>query len=137
MAVKRKLKKKNMSVVMIAVLSALVITGFLFLTSNPSFWFKKSIHEDAKKYSNRSCLAFYPDNENGKKIAKQLCKSAEKGSIFDYSLVPYGDYYLVSYGNGIEYFTDKQYKSISVGEISDNGKKIIADYLRYQMKKEK
>ena len=137
MAVKKKKKKINKSVIMIAVLSVLVIIGFLFITTNPSFWFKKSIHGDAKKYSTRSCLVFYPNNENGKKVAKELCKGAERDSIFDYSLVPYGDYYLVSYGNGVEYFTDKQYKTLVINEVSDEGKKIIADYLRYQVKKDK
>ena len=121
---------------MIFVLLVLIIAGFLFVTTNPSFMFKKSIHKDAKKYSTRHCLVFYPDNKEGKKIAKQMCDGVEDDRIFDYSLVPYGDYYLVSYGNGYEYFVDKEYNSISINEVSDFGRRIIFDYLRYTIKKE-
>lgn len=131
----RKKRKNYKSVIMIAILSMLVVAGFLFLFTNPSFWFKKSIHEDAKKYATKHCLVFYPNNENGRKLAKQMAKDYEEDTILDYSLIPYGDYYLVSYGNGYEYFVDKEYNSFTIDSITDEGKKIIADYLRYNVKK--
>lgn len=132
----RKKRKKNKSAIIIAVLSALVIAGFLFIFTNPSFWFKKSIHDDAKSYSTRSCLVFYPDNSDGKKLAKSMCKGVKDNRVYDYSLVPYGDYYFVSYGNGNGYFVDKEYKTIKIENVTDFGKRIIADYLRYTVKKD-
>lgn len=132
---RKKIDKK--SVVVISVLTILIIIGSIFLTTNFSFIGKKSIHEDAKKYVNKHCLVFYPDSKQGLKHAKDICKDNNNNQIYDYSLVPYGDYYQVRYGNGVAYFADKQYDSISVNQISDNGKRIVADYLRYTLKKEK
>ena len=114
----KKKRRLNKSAIMILVLSMLVIAGFLFLTTNISFLFKKSIHDDAKRYATKSCLVFYPDSKDGKKIAKEMCKGIEEDTIFDYSLVPYGDYYLVSYGNEYDYFVDKQYNPLVIGEVS-------------------
>ena len=128
--------KKNKSVIIIAVLSALVIAGFLLLFTNPSFWFRKSIHEDAKKYSTKHCLVFYPDGNYGKEYAKYITKQSKDDRIYDYSLVPYGDYYFVSYGNNLGYFVDHDYNTLEITDISDDGKKIVADYLRYTIKKE-
>lgn len=136
MAVRKNKKKLNKSVVIIVVLSILVITGFLLLFTNTSFWFKKSIHSDARSYSTRHCLVFYPDGKNGKNAAKQLCNGVKDDRIYDYSLVPYGDYYYVSYGNDVGYFIDKDNKPIKIEEVSDYGKRIISDYLRYTIKKE-
>ena len=103
-----KRRRVNMqSVIIIAVLSALVITGFLLLTVNFSFIGKKSIHEDAKRYTTRHCLAFYPDSVEGKARAKQICKGVKDDSVYDYTLIPYGDYYLINYGGENRYFTDK------------------------------
>lgn len=134
---KRSVKKKKFnSTIMIVVLSILVIVGFLFLTTNPSFWFKKSIHDDARRYATKHCLVFYPDNDYAKKQAKLMTKGIKDNRVYDYSLIPYGDYYLVSYGNGVEYFVDKENKTISINEVSDYGKRIIADYLRYAVKKD-
>ena len=121
---------------MIVVLSISLIAVFFLCTSNPKFWFKKSIHDDARKYSTRHCLVFYPNGPQGKKIAKEICKDNKEDKIYDYSLVPYGDYYLVSYGNGYEYFVDKQYQPLKIEDISDDGKRIVADYLRYTIKKD-
>lgn len=135
MANKKRKKKNNKSVIIIIILTILVIAGFFLLFSNPKFWFKKSIHDDAKSYSTRHCLVFYPNNEEGRKVAKEIAKNAEDDIVYDYSLVPCGDYYLVNYGNGYQYYVDKNYKSISIDEITDEGKKIIADYLRYNVKK--
>lgn len=136
MNIRKKKKKLNKSAVIIVVLSALVITGFLLLFSNPSFWFKKSIHEDARSYATKHCLVFYPNSKQGKDVAKQLCKGVKEDKIYDYSLIPYGDYNYVSYGNDVGYFIDKDNNPIKIEEISDYGKRIIADYLRYSVKKQ-
>lgn len=121
---------------MIIVLLALVIVGFLLLFTNPSFWFKKSTHEDAKSYATKHCLVFYPNNEYGKEFAKDLCKNTKKDTIYDYTLIPYGDYYFVSYGSNLGYFVDSSFEAIHIDDINEDGKKIIADYLRYTIKKE-
>lgn len=132
-----KSKRSNLnSVIVIIILSILVITVFLLLFVNFGFIGKKSIHEDAKSYKTRHCLAFYPDSLDALSIAKQLCKGVKDDQIFDYTLIPYGDYYLINYGGEYSFFADKEYKKISIGEISDDGKKIINDYVRYTFKKE-
>ena len=132
-----KSKRSNLnSVIVIIILSILVITVFLLLFVNFGFIGKKSIHEDAKSYKTRYCLAFYPDSPDALSIAKQLCKGVKDDQIFDYTLIPYGDYYLINYGGEYSFFADKEYKKISIGEISDDGKKIINDYVRYTFKKE-
>lgn len=136
MATKRVKKKRMNSAIVIAILSILVIVGFLLLVTNPSFWFKKSIHDDAKRYSTKHCLVFYPDNEYAKAQAKLMAKGVKDNRVYDYSLIPYGDYYLVSYGNDVKYFIDSENKIVEINEVSDYGKRIIADYLRYAVKKD-
>lgn len=136
MTLKRTTKNSGKSVIMIAVLTVLVIVGFLLLFTNPLFWFKKSIHEDAKRYSTKHCLVFYPENEYGKEFAKSLCKDVKDDRVYDYTLVPYGDYYFVSYGSNIGYFVDSNYQTIHIDNVNDDAKKIIVDYLRYTIKKE-
>lgn len=132
---KNKKIKINKSIPTIIILIILIIAVYLLCFTNPSFWFKKSAHEDAKSYSTKHCLVFYPDCSIGKRYAKKISKDAKKDTIYDYSLVPYGDYYLVNYSNGVKYFVDKDYKDIEVKEITDQGKRIIADYLKYTIKK--
>lgn len=129
---KRRRLKKSFVLYMILFMS---ITGIIvLLTVNFSFVGKRSVHGDAKKYSTRHCLAFYPDSGDGRSYAKELCKLSKEDKIYDYSLVPYGDYYLIDYGN-LEYFVDKSFNKLEIKEISDEGRIIIADYLRYAMKK--
>lgn len=132
----KKKKKISKSWILIFVLLVLVILGFLLIFTNTKFWFKKSIHDDAKTYSTKHCLVFYPNSKTGKDMAKTIANENKNDMIFDYSLVPYGDYYLVNYGNGYSYFVDKEYKDIVVSEVSDEGKRIISDYLRYWVKKQ-
>lgn len=135
MAVRKRKKKLNKSVIIIAILSALVVMGFLLVFTNTAFWFKSSIHSDARKYSTRHCLVFYPDSKQGKITAKSLCEGVKDDRIYDYSLIPYGDYSYVSYGNDVGYFIDKDNNPVEIKEVSDDGKKIISDYLRYTVKK--
>lgn len=131
----KKIKKKNSSIVTIFILSILVIVGLVLLTTNVSFWFKKSIHGDAKRYATKHCLVFYPNNDYGKQVAKLKAKGVKDNRVYDYSLVPYGDYYLVTYGDDEGYFIDSNNNLVTINEISEFGKRIIADYFRYTLKK--
>ncbi len=119
------------------VLSILVVCLIVFLLNfNFHFVNKKSIHEDALTYKTKTCLAFYPNSQTGEKKAKEICDRAKENSIFDYALIPYGDYYLVSYFDGTKYYVDHNYNDLVISTISEDGKKILSDYLRYQMKKD-
>lgn len=127
--------KKSFFIILI-----LVMTLVLFITllcTNISFIFKKSIHSDAKRYSTKHCLVFYPNNSYAKKYAKDLTKKYKDDRVLDYSLIPFGDYYLLSYTSDDAYFVDKEYNLFEIKQISDEGKRIIADYLRYQIKIDK
>ena len=140
MTKKRKLKREVRSALIIGVLLLMIIGVFSLMTTNFAFVGKRSIHSDAKKYKTSHCLAFYPDSTEGKKLAKQICKDHsddKEDHIYDYSLIPYGDYYLVSYGSGYQFFSDKEYKPFSVGEVSEEGTHIIGDYLKYTFKKDR
>lgn len=131
-----KKKRKNDSFIAIAILSLLVLVVYSLLFVNFSFIGKKSIHEDARRYQTRHCLSFYPDSKEGLNKAKELCKGVRDDSIHDYTLIPYGDYYLINYGGEYRYFTDGEFNPIKVEGISDSGKNIILDYLRYTFKKQ-
>lgn len=122
---------------MIVLLSILIVIVFFFLTNNPKFLFKESIHEDARIYHTRHCLVFYPNSAYGRKKAKQIARQEKGDKILDYSLVPYGDYYLVSYSDTYNYLADKQFNEIIIRDINDETKKIFLDYLRYDVKKDK
>lgn len=128
-------KKNKHTFLIIVVLLIIVIIEYLLLFSNPSFWFKKSVHSDSKSYMNKHCLIFYPNSKTCYKYAKEISKQVDDG-IYDYSLIPYGDYYYVSYGNNRGIFVDTNYDALKINEISDNGKKIVSDYLRYTIKKD-
>ena len=132
----RKKTELKRSILMIMVLSVMVITGFLLLFVNFRFIGQKSIHEDAKAYRTRHCLAFYPPGSDSLKAAKDLCKGVKDDRIYDYTLIPYGDYYLVNYGGETRFFTDKEFRQVKICEISDEGRKIISDYVRYTFKKD-
>ena len=121
---------------MIIALSAVLLTAIVLLTSNLAFIGKKSIHSDAKSYRTRHCLVFYPNGDIGLKKARELCKGRKDDRIFDYSLVPYGDYYMVSYGEDLKYFVDQEYNSLQISGIREDSREIVLDYLRYTLKKE-
>ena len=131
----RILNGKNSVLIIIVLLIAIgVFYSLLFV--NFDFIGKKSIQEDARAYKTRHCLAFYPNSSDGLKNAKEVCKGVKDDSVFDYTLIPYGDYYLINYGGDFRYFTDKNYKTIKVEGISEKGETIILDYLRYTYKKD-
>lgn len=131
---KRRVKVSRLLLLLVVFVGIIVLISLLFV--NYSFVGKKSIHEDGKRYSTRSCLAFYPDSEKGLEVAKSICKDNKENKIYDYILVPYGDYYLIDYGNGYSYYTDREYKELIIESIAKNEASIISDYLRYTIKKE-
>ena len=124
----RKRRKIKRSWLIILTLSVLLILSLSLILNNPKFIGKKSVHADAKKYQTRHCLAFYPDGDNGLKMAKEVCKDVKDDSIFDYSLIPFGDYYMVNYGHDLRYLTDKEYNTLKIETISEKEKGIITDY---------
>lgn len=135
---KRHIRKGILYTGIFLLLGLLIVLTIFFLNFNFKFIDKKSVHIDANKYQTKSCLIFYPNNEFSKNEAKNICDNSNEDSIiYDYALIPYGDYYLVSYANGTKYYVDKNYNSLTINSInSENGKKIVSDYLRYSMKKD-
>ena len=111
-----------------------VVTAISSLSTSDTV---KSAHKDAGKYKNNSCVVFYPKSSDGKNYAKYICENAdEEDATYDYSLIPYGDNYLVDYGDGLSYLCDGEYKLLTIDSINEEGKYILSDYLRYSMKKD-
>ncbi|MBQ1306921.1 MAG: polysaccharide deacetylase family protein [Erysipelotrichaceae bacterium] len=133
----KKVLKQYRQILKCMILFVLLCAVLFLLNTNFSFLGRKSIHEDARTYRTRHCLVFYPDSKTGYSEAKNLCKGVKDDRIFDYTLIPFGDYYMVSYGRDLKYFTDKQYQLLQIEDLSDEGKKIAADYLRYEIKKQR
>lgn len=142
MSKKRRLKKHFR--IPLIILGCLLVVGititflYLFVFNNIHFLGIKSIQDDYRTYKTKSCLAFYPNSSDGRKVVEDLCNSVpeDEEAIFDYALIPYGDYLLVEYGNGIHYFVDHGYKPLEIKGISDDGRQIVSEYLRYNMKKD-
>lgn len=136
---KKKRRRLRKSLRLPLLITCLIIIGLICFGIYNVFCPKeKSIHDDAKRYSTKSCVAFYPDSINGKDIAKSLCDNitpSEEKVIFDYSLIPYGDYNLVEYGMGVHYYLDKNNVPLKIEGLKEEGKTIVSDYLRYSMKK--
>ena len=112
---RRRLRKSLRIPFLIICLLLIGLSGFgIFILTSPK---EKSIHEDAKRYSTKTCVAFYPDSINGKEVAKSLCDNVvptEEKIIYDYSLIPYGDYNLVEYGMGVHYYIYKDNKPLKI-----------------------
>ncbi|MDO4198705.1 MAG: polysaccharide deacetylase family protein [Erysipelotrichaceae bacterium] len=134
---KRKIKSNVKSALIIIVLCALIFGVFYLLNSTSSSTKVSSIHSDAKTYKSSRCTAFYPDSKAGRQLAKQVCNdvSDKNEHVYDYSLIPYGDYYMVSYGNGYQYYADQSFKPLVISESDEEGLRIVADYLRIAYKK--
>ena len=130
-----KRRKLNSSISMIIFLLLVIVIGAFLMFGNINFIGRKSIHDDAKKYQTRHCLVFYPDSSFAQRNAREMCKGQSEDRVFDYIMVPYGDYYLISYGNDIKYFTDKDFNEVVINELNDEGKEILLDYLLYEIKK--
>lgn len=141
MKTKRRLRKSLRLPLLItaAVLMVGIVGGllYLFVFNNIHFLGIKSVNENAKTYKTKSCLAFYPDTKDGKKVVLDLCSTVKKDeeAIFDYALIEYGDYYLVEYGSNVHYYIDHNNNPLVIQGIKDEGKQIVVDYLRYEMRK--
>lgn len=137
MARKRKRKiniKKSLGRIL---LLAIVIIGGGYLIINLFSGKKvKSINNDAKKYKNKTCTVFYPNNNELKRYAKEICDNSIGEEVYDYALIPYGDYSLVTYSNGTKFLIDKENKPLVIDSLSNECKEVISDYLRYDMQKE-
>lgn len=138
---KRRLRKNLVKPLIItgivAALGIIILILYLFVFNNIHFLGIKSVNAEAKTYKTKTCLAFHPDTKDGKKVVKDLCdKQGDMETIFDYALIPYGDYYLVEYGNDVHYYIDHENKPLKIETISEEGKNILSEYLRYDMKKD-
>nr|MCR4856527.1 hypothetical protein [Erysipelotrichaceae bacterium] len=133
---KKKRKVDRVSVSIIALLSLALLALFVVFFVNFDFIGKRSIHDEARTYKTRHCLAFYPDSKQGLSFVKNLCKGEKNDPIYDYTLIPYGDYYLVNYGADKKYFADQDFEPVVISDVSEEGRKVILDYLRYTFKKE-
>lgn len=137
---KRRLRKSLRKPLLIFGCIVAAILVFLVLDlcvfNNIHFLGVKSVNRDAKTYKTKTCLAFYPNTKDGKKTVKSLCDKTEEETIYDYALVPYGDYYLVEYGNNVHYYIDHDNNPLTITTVSEEGKTILSDYLRYDMKKD-
>ena len=132
---RKELRKPLYIICLLAVLGIIALVINIFVLNNPHFLSIKSVNEGAKKYKTKSCLAFYPNTKDGKKVAKDLCDNAKEEAIFDYALIPYGDYYLVEYGNNVHYYIDHENKPLVIDSINEDSKQILSEYLKYDMKK--
>lgn len=96
----------------------------------------KSKNSDAKRVRVNESIAFYPSHTKsiGKTFAEKLCKSGKKESVYDYKTYKLKDYYCYDYGNGHTLFLDKNLEQPKLKGLSDKGKMMISDYLRYTMK---
>lgn len=134
---KRRRLRKSLRLPLIVICLLIIVVSVLGIYKfiSPK---EKSIHSDAKRYSTKYCVTFYPDSQKGKEVAKSLCDGVEPSEekvVFDYSLIPYGDYNLVEYGMGVHYYLDKNNNPLKIEGLEEEGKKIVSDYLRYSMKK--
>ena len=107
----------------------MVLAVLLTLTSCKG----SSQNEGALRYKNGGCIAYYPDNKTIKEYAKKLCETRDK-QIYDFTVKKMGDFLLVSYEDGLSFYTENDFKDLSL-EVKDN-LDILSNELRYQMKKD-
>ena len=132
---KRKLNVKKMIIRLGIILIVIIGLIFaLFYIGNKTI--KKSANDGAKKYKNKSCTIYYPNNSEFKKYAKEICGNGDIEITYDYALVPYGDYYLVTYSNGTKFFMDKENNPLVIDGLTNECREVVSDYLRYDMQKE-
>ena len=94
---------------------------------------KVSVNDNAVKVKVGKCRVFYPE-KGDKALAKSLCGDGKEEKIIDYSYSKAGDYYKVSYPTGENYYmSDKG--EVKVTSFSNEGYRVLSDYLRYEMKK--
>ena len=134
---KRRLRKGVAAVGALLLLAIIALLIHLITNFNIHFIGVRSANEDAKKYKEKHCLVFYPE-EMGKDFAESLCtaKTEEEGDrIYDYELSKAGDYLHLSYPGAYETYLTRDFKEPSLNYITDRGKQILSDRLRYAVKK--
>ncbi|MDO4940784.1 MAG: polysaccharide deacetylase family protein [Erysipelotrichaceae bacterium] len=119
--------------ILLSLIIAILIIVFCIIPSI-KFIGHKSVHNDAKTYQTLSCKIYYPNSAYGKKIAKSICDNDDSGNVYDYSLVPYGDYFLIKYGDGNNYFVDSSYNELKFDSLNEESRTLLSDYLRYTIK---
>ncbi len=93
----------------------------------------KSINENAEKYRNGRCVAFYPaNNEEVREYAVSLCESREE-RIYDYQKKKSGDLYAISYLDGRIFYVNEDDTKPEL--TMTGGEAILSNHLRYEMKK--
>ena len=113
------------------ILAGLLIVWGLFSLLNGG---KSQYGKEAARYKQKNCIVYYPKGSAyGRQQAQSLCEGVEEKTVFDYALVPYGDYYLVDYGKAAYLVTsDKQ--DIPELVFGTEGQQILRDYLIYEAK---
>ena len=91
-----------------------------------------SRHRHARRYENGKCIVYHPDNERIQDYARSLCAGKEE-AVHDYTEKKSGDFVVISYEDGKSFYLTRDYKEPQL-EIID--KEIVADQLRYGMKKD-
>lgn len=117
----------------IAVVFVLLI---LLIVNLPKKNKQGSINKDSLKYKKGTCTVYYPNNREFKRYAEDICSKTVDEQVYEYALVPYGDYYLVSYSDGTKFFMDKDNKELVIDSLSNECREVVSDYLRYQAQSE-
>ncbi len=94
----------------------------------------ESVHQDAEKYRNGKCVAFYPpQSEAARDYAMALCADGEE-RIFDYDFKKSGDICRISYLDGNILYLNEDLSDLKLS-VND-GAEMLSDMLRYEMKKQ-
>lgn len=135
---KRKYNRKvTLFIFVLIVLFSLFDVGVYFYM-NPKDT-RSSVHAFAKTYKTNSCRVYYPKTEVGYSTAKKICNNNTlEDAEYDFTMKQMGDYYLVSYETGDNYFIDGEHNDLVIKDliINEDSKILLADYLRYNMKKD-
>lgn len=132
---KRRINYKKMFLrlgcVVLIVLLFILLVSKLFKNNK-----KGSANENSLKYKKGTCTVYYPKNREFKKYAEEICSKTIDEQIYDYALIPYGDYYLVSYSDDTKFFMDKDNNPLVIDSLSNECRQVVSDYLRYQAQSE-
>ena len=94
----------------------------------------RSANENAIKYRNGRCIVFYPpENETIREYAMSLCESRED-KVLDYIMEEAGDYFRITYDSEEYFYVNEDMSDLDLNVI--NGREMLSDMLRYEMKKD-
>lgn len=139
---KRKKKQKyNRKVtffifILILIIGAIDIGVYLYMNKKDT---RTSMYPFAKTYDSKSCRIYYPDNEYSFNVAKNICdNNTLEDAEYDFVLETMGDYFWLSYSSGDGYFIDDNHQPLKLNGliINEDSRKLLADNLRYNMKKD-